>query len=392
MLDKNKIMILCKVVDNFGDIGVVYRLARALSDARPELELTLVVSNLDSFHKMANKIDPKRPIQDFKYKNSKWKILDWNLNFSENAKDAPFSPLSFQIPIILECFQCGRPDWLEKILFAEEFLKTVQILNIDYLTAEEYADDFHLLKSGTRKANVKKRFFMPGFTGKTGGLIFNEVESKKIKNDGKELSLRQLSHCPFKIFFFAYEDDCSAVTKAIADFQEKMRESNPDFSICVYLAEGKSSDPFEKAWKKANFSFKIEKLPFLQQEEFDSFITTMDFLFVRGEDSLSRAALSGLPFVWQAYKQDENYQLVKVNALLERMKEYFSEEEFRPILEFWRSYNDYENPTKSEPLTKMLLDSANQKNTTHFKNFAEGLQKNGNLAQHLLDFIDSLEL
>ena len=34
MLEKNKIMILCKVVDNFGDIGVVYRLERALSDLR----------------------------------------------------------------------------------------------------------------------------------------------------------------------------------------------------------------------------------------------------------------------------------------------------------------------------------------------------------------------
>ena len=32
MPEKLDITILCKVVDNFGDIGVVYRLARALSD------------------------------------------------------------------------------------------------------------------------------------------------------------------------------------------------------------------------------------------------------------------------------------------------------------------------------------------------------------------------
>ena len=71
MLDKNNILILCKVVDNFGDIGVVYRLARALSDLRPSVKLTLVVSNLESFHKMASAIDPKKQIQDFHYKHSK---------------------------------------------------------------------------------------------------------------------------------------------------------------------------------------------------------------------------------------------------------------------------------------------------------------------------------
>ena len=172
MSDKNKIMILCKVVDNFGDIGVVYRLARALSDLRPTLELTLVVSNLDSFHKMASQIDPKKQIQDFKYKNTVWKIVDWHLTPNSSLLTPNFS-------IILECFQCGRPDWLEDILFEPDFTRTVQIIQIDYLTAEDYADEFHLLKSGTRKTNIKKVFFMPGFTEKTAGLIINRIEPFK---------------------------------------------------------------------------------------------------------------------------------------------------------------------------------------------------------------------
>ncbi|MBR4600176.1 MAG: elongation factor P maturation arginine rhamnosyltransferase EarP, partial [Treponema sp.] len=137
--------------------------------------------------------------------------------------------------------------------------------------------------------------------------------------------------------------------------------------------------------------FKIEKLPFMQQEEFDEFITRMDFLFVRGEDSLARAALTGLPFVWQAYKQDENYQLVKVKALLERMRPYFDEEVFKDIQDFYQSYNDYENPAKAVPLTKMLLASAKKENTEGFKDFSEKLIQNGNLARHLLDFIDALQ-
>ncbi|WP_294429590.1 elongation factor P maturation arginine rhamnosyltransferase EarP [uncultured Treponema sp.] len=414
MQNNNKIMILCKVVDNFGDIGVVYRLARSLSDLRPELELTLVVSNLESFHKMASAIDPNKQIQDFKYKNSTWKIIDWNLKTKRNAD--LLTPSNFPFSIILECFQCGRPDWLENLLFSDDFTETVQILNIDYLTAEDYAEDFHLLKSGTRKANIKKRFFMPGFTEKTGGLVINEVPSFDAKNPGASAKAAALSALPlslhssvraahsgtpsggapiaspssFNIFFFAYEDDCTAVVQGISQFQETICETEQDFSVTVFVADGKSSIPFENAWKKINSPFKIEKIPFLQQEEFDFFINQMDFLFVRGEDSLARAALSGLPYIWQAYKQDENYQLVKVNALLDQMESYFSENDFREIKSFWQSYNDYENPTDSDSLTKMLISSRNQKNTEGFRRFSQKLHKNGNLAEHLLAFIDSL--
>ena len=391
-------MILCKVVDNFGDIGVVYRLARALSDLRADLELTLVVSNLESFHKMASQIDPEKQVQDFKYKNSTWKIIDWNLTQS------PVSNEDFSI--ILECFQCGRPDWLEDLLFADDFTRTVQIIQIDYLTAEDYADEFHLLKSGTRKANIKKIFFMPGFTDKTAGLIINKIEDftgasaspsgvppfANAHSLTATSGLHTLARSEFKIFFFAYEDDCTSVVKGIADFQEKMRQTKPEFSVTVFAAEGKSCAPFEKSWKKAGTPFKLEKVPFMQQEEFDYFITQMDFLFVRGEDSLARAALTGLPYIWQAYKQDENYQLVKVNALLERMRAYFAPQEFSSIEGFWQNYNDYEKATESEALTQMLLDSAMHKNTDGFSEFAKMLHENGNLAESLLNFIDGLSL
>lgn len=408
MLDKNNILILCKVVDNFGDIGVVYRLARALSDLRPSVKLTLVVSNLESFHKMASAIDPKKQIQDFHYKNSVWKIIDWNLQASDFQLKAPVS----QFSIILECFQCGRPDWLEKLLFSEDFTETVQILNIDYLTAEDYAEEFHLLKSGTRKANIKKRFFMPGFTEKTGGLIINDFPGASAAKAAAGLSdvplslhcsprfahsatasphLQSLAHDPYKIFFFAYDDDCSSLVRGIADFQKRMRKTKPDFSVSLYLAEGKSQAPFEKSWESEGKPFVIKKLDFMQQEDFDSFILGMDFLFVRGEDSLARAALSGLPFVWQAYKQDENYQLVKVNALIDSMKKHFSDDEFQKLKKAWQSYNDYEQPTDEKAIADFLTSSGEEKNTASFREFSERLHKNGNLASHLLSFIDGLD-
>lgn len=376
MLDKEKIMILCKVVDNFGDIGAAFRLAKALSALRENLRLTLVVSDLAAFHAMAKEIDPEKALQTFRYKSSLWKVSRWDNPLDES-----------EIPdIILECFQCGRPEWLENALFSDAFTRTVQIINIDYLTAEDYAEEFHLLKSGTRKSGIKKIFFMPGFTGKTGGLITNDAgmsakASKLIQSDARS---------DFRILFFAYEGDCSPIVRALDDFQETMRKKRGGFSLSVFLAAGKSQGPFLEAWEKSGRSFRTERIPFLEQDDFDSLIMRMDFLFVRGEDSLARAALSSIPFVWQAYRQDENYQLVKVDALLERMRVFFDDGTFAPIRAFWRSYNDSESETKSGELSRMLVASAEGKDRKGFADFSEALRGNGNLAEHLLAFIGKL--
>ena len=167
-MDKKNITILCKVVDNFGDIGFVYRLARALTELDSTLNLRLVVSDLNSFSALAPQVDPSKAEQVC----GRWQIFDWS------AADECTQAFSQNPPaIILECFQCGRPDWLETLLFdtpgGTEPL--AYIVNIDYLTAEDYADEFHLLKSGTRSARVKKINFMPGFTEKTGGLVLDRT-------------------------------------------------------------------------------------------------------------------------------------------------------------------------------------------------------------------------
>ncbi|MCR4821979.1 MAG: elongation factor P maturation arginine rhamnosyltransferase EarP [Treponema sp.] len=399
-MDKNRLLILCKVVDNFGDIGVVYRLARSLSDLKNDLELTLVVSNLESFHAMASDIDPNKEVQTFKYKSSLWNVLKWDLSPESAGKIYPQADLIPQV--ILETFQCGRPDWLEDMLFSPGLTHTVQILNIDYLTAEEYAGEFHLLKSGTRSALVKKRFFMPGFTPKTGGLIINEEGASAAAAGLSELRCRSLPPAlqaegnygspipsPYKIFFFAYEDDCQESVKAISGFQTSMKEKFPDFKVKVFIASGKSEAPFISAWEKIEKPFEIEKLPFLQQEEFDDFINKMDFLFVRGEDSLARAALSGLPYIWQAYRQDENYQLVKVNALIDRMQPCFTKKDFSLFKEAWQNYNDYENPRDGKKIKALLLSSCQEEGKKAFKDFSKKLYENGNLAANLLAYIDN---
>jgi hypothetical protein len=44
-----------------------------------------------------------------------------------------------------------------------------------------------------------------------------------------------------------------------------------------------------------------------------------DLLFVRGEDSWVQAMRSGIPWLWQPYRQEPETLRAKLNALLERM-------------------------------------------------------------------------
>ena len=71
-------------------------------------------------------------------------------------------------------------------------------------------------------------------------------------------------------------------------------------------------------------------------------------LFIRGEESMSRACLSGIPFVWHAYPQSDEYQLVKVNALLERMKNHFTDSDFEIIKNVWLCFNKPENEVSED--------------------------------------------
>lgn len=394
-MNTKSIMILCKVVDNYGDIGVAYRLAKALSDINPSLEIALVCSNLKSFALMADGIDSEKKTQDFLYKNTKWTIIDWDEpeDFTYNA--SPF-------PVILECFQCGRPDWLERILFAKDAEQVFHVLNIEYLTAEQYADDFHLLKSYTRSANVKKMFFMPGFTEKTGGLILTAKEQRQ--NYSRALDKLSGEKADFNILFFAYKRDCSSIVKAIAQFQEEKWQEASRFEACVFIAAGQSAGPFIEAWEKQKKPFKAVCLPFLRQEEWDMILTQMDFNFVRGEDSLSRAALAGIPYAWNAYIQDEDYQLVKVDALLERMRPFFAEYDFTLLKEYWDLYNKSRGNSgqggasnssgedeRQEALLKEILLRASRRPSgmnEAFKKYAHMLEQNGDLAAHILEWIN----
>ncbi len=390
-MDVLNITILCKVVDNFGDIGFVYRLSRAILDYFNEdsfykknidsLKLRLVTDNLHSFKLLCPSINENKDVQSI----NNVQIFNWNANevcLNEFIKNPP--------EIILECFQCGRPEWLENLLFTIKVPNIVHIIMIDYLSAEPYAETFHKLQSLTRSSRVQKVNFMPGFTKKTGGLVLDKPFLQSLKKSAQN---NLNNENVFNAVFFGYKKNYLPVICALNNFNNLLFKDGKKLNIL--LAKGVGFESFLNAYKSKLIEekdcFSVTELNFLPQIEWDALLCTTPLLFIRGEDSLSRACLCGVPFVWHAYPQSEEYQLVKVNALLDVMKPYFSAEDFSIVQLCWQVYNTTsteENNTDSllqQSLTDFLKNYKNL--AVGFKNFSETLLKNGDLCSNLMDFI-----
>lgn len=375
-----EITILCKVVDNFGDIGVAWRMAKRFVELakKENLEIiekiNLIVDGLSSFNKIENSIDITQSFQTVKDVC----VYDWNCYdvcykiFSQNDGK--------KLAFIIECFQCGRPDWMEKILFQDKLQRTVQILMIDYLTAEKYAEDFHKLMSLTRSAKVQKVNFMPGFSDKTGGLIIE---------DKWETVAQRNSNGP--VLFFTYSKNWDGVAESFVKKTDKQ----------ILAAKGVGfesvKNSFEKFLLQPEFSSRFKSLDFCNQREWDNLLLNCSFLFIRGEESLSRACFSGIPFVWHAYVQTEEYQLVKVKALLEIMKKYFTPNQFNIIEKLWLLINESDVASdqkcdiekknmKIKELCDIFIEKADDF-AVGYRKFAKDLRKNGDLCQNVMTFI-----
>ena len=218
---------------------------------------------------------------------------------------------------------------------------------------------------------------MPGFTNKTGGLILDNA-FMTARNHAQAEAVAHKTSQDFSVIFFSYERDCMPVVQALAEFQAQSGRL-----VRVSVAAGKSYAPFMQAWEKAGKPFATETLSFLPQEQWDALLCRSDFNFVRGEDSLSRACLAGVPFVWQAYIQDEDYHLVKLAALNERLKTYLNKDAFCAYDEYTRAYNVGKD--SADGLLTLLQHISALKDG--FSRFSDDTVANGNLAAHLLEWI-----
>ncbi len=368
----NSIDIFCSVIDNYGDIGFAYRLIKGLKKKDENLEIRLFLDDLVSFNKINDKIDISKKIQvidGIEYINIKNFGKEDYLNIIPNE-------------VVIETFAY---DIDENYFFSyEKNLKIV--INLEYLTAEEWAKEYHLQKSFINLKGVEKYFYMPGFDSWSGGVIPHRKKNHISKIDflnqmiDKYGSERvEVNNNDLFISIFSYEFNFEFFTK-------KLYNVYKDKKIYLFLFGEKSQRGFEGLENYDNI--KIINMAYLNQEDYDSFINFCDFNLVRGEESFVRAMLSGKSFLWHAYCQEDKIHLEKVEGFLNFINKFFvdkkSFEIFSKIMYDYnsRSENNYENNTIDFEDFFRNIDNFNE----IFKEVNSFLEKN-NLIEKLYDFL-----
>lgn len=378
--------IFCEIIDNYGDIGVVYRTAKELQKIFPKSKIRVFLNRLDEFKKINSQV-LDLPLQNID--GIEYITFDY---LRDNANEL----LTAQV--IIEAFGCQIPEEYMEIAYDNSEL----LINLEYLSAEDWIEDFHLQSSPLGKGKLKKVFFMPGFTEKSGGVIADSNYLERIQRvlENKELYekkyLSDIEDRENKIVgtLFSYE-------KNFTPLLEDLKKLDKDV---VILAMGeKTQDSLRKILK--NFSIEdfrnslkygkieIRFLNFLNQEEYEELINIVDFNFVRGEDSFIRAVLTGKPYMWHIYCQEEYAHMDKIEGFLDKYRrviENFSDEDFLLNMEkFFKDYNFRKENSLELGKESYLYFFENlakiEKYNTIFRDF---LIQKCNLINKLKDFIE----
>ncbi|MDP1658608.1 MAG: elongation factor P maturation arginine rhamnosyltransferase EarP [Methylotenera sp.] len=301
--------VFCRIVDNFGDIGVCWRLSQQLAHEHHQ-QVRLFIDNLAIASKIIPTLNPELPSQTI----NSVEICTWP-NTDDDIKPAD---------VALETFSCELPA---------SYLETMQTstswVNLEYLSAEPWVADFHARSSNNTK--VTRHFFFPGFTDATGGLIRETdifQKNQKLANSYSHQcdflqSLNLVHDDALKISLFCYPHaPIPSLLNAMAESNQRIHCYVPIGNILPKIAEyfGVDSPQLNTIQTGAKFSHKnlnVTILPFLSQSDYDKLLVICDINFVRGEDSWVRAIWAAKPFIWQPYLQTENTHITKLNAFLD---------------------------------------------------------------------------
>lgn len=337
----NSIDIFCEIIDNFGDIGVVYRISKELKKIFQNVRIRIVLNRLEEFKAINKKV------KDVDYQEIDGLICVTEKYVKENMESFGVSD------VFIEAFGCNVPE--EYVKAAKENSKLW--INLEYLSGEKWIEDFHLCESLIDSKTLKKIFFMPGFSEKSGGVIIDSgfLERMKFgKENRDEVFKKYFKDFDLKDKFigtiFSYEKNFENLLETLKNYEKE--------TILLLMGE-KTQKSFSEILKK-NLTedygniVKYGKITmiysdFFSQEEYEEIISASDFNFTRGEDSFVRGIILGKPFMWHIYLQEEKAHMDKIKAFTERFKESVevSEEEKNIIESYCNLLEDYNDRDKN---------------------------------------------
>ncbi|OOH78123.1 hypothetical protein BOW65_19825 [Pseudomonas koreensis] len=323
--------IFCTVVDNFGDIGVTWRLARQLA-AEHGLAVRLWVDDLRAFERICPAIDINAAQQwqqgvEVRHWPAAWVHTD--------AADVVIAAFACQLPSDYMDAMAGReqpPLWM----------------NLDYLSAEDWVVGCHGLPSVKYKS-VQKIFFFPGFQPGTGGLLRERglLEQRRQFQQDPEAQRQFLQGLGIDrapeaqlISLFAYENaGLASWLDVLAADTAPTHLLVPEGRILGDVARWLEVEALAVGAIHVRQSLTVQVLPFVRQDQYDHLLWCCDFNAVRGEDSFVRAQWAGRPMLWHIYQQDEDIHLDKLDAFLALYTKGLSPAAAEAMNGLWRAWS-----------------------------------------------------
>ncbi len=304
--------IVCRVVDFYGDAGVALRLARGLARraaARgmqrrvrlivdspttilrlidpPPTALTAVSAADDSGRRW---IDPRSSVE----------IIDWSAVGSEPAQ------------VVVETFGGGLPpSWQGALAAHQAGGGRVVWINLEHLSAEQWVEGCHRLAS-PRGNGLDCHFLFPGFSRGTGGLLPPNPIALQLPAPSQALLDAPYAGLTGSLFCYP-QAATAALFDAIAHGPLPVRLLLPS-GIATPIRDWPLGETEGSRLQRG--LLELRRIPFLDQDTYDSLLAACDLNLVRGEDSFVRAQWAARPLLWQAYRQAEDAQLDKLDAFI----------------------------------------------------------------------------
>ncbi len=334
--------IFCAVIDNFGDVGVCWRLARQLASDEG-WQVRVIVDDLHTFARLEPAVDPTAASQTV----AGIEIEHWRepRHAGDTLRVAD---------IVIEAFACELPGAYLAAMARRE--RASVWINLEYLSAEDWVADVHLKPSPHPRHALVKTFFFPGLGHGTGGVIKErEIDAARehflASSEARGAWWQRMTLGPppgpeaTVVSLFAYENP--AIEALLAQWRDAPTP------VVLLVPEGRISGAVARFFGVASFkapalvergNLRAHALPFVPQPAFDAMLWASDLNFVRGEDSFVRAQWARRPFVWHIYPQADAAHLPKLDAALAHYAAPLPAAARAAMDRFWHAWNGAGTP------------------------------------------------
>ena len=334
--------LFCAVIDNFGDVGVCWRLARQLS-SEYGWQVRLFVDDLHTFARLSPAIDTALPRQRVDG------IIVEHWHEPMHAGDA-----LAVADIVIEAFACELPPAYVAAMARRH--RAPVWLNIEYLSGEDWVAECHLKPSPHARYPLTKTFFFPGLGPGTGGVLKERaLDQQRLAFEAcattRDAWWRETTGAPEPepeatvISLFSYENPAvDGLLEQWRDWPEPIVLLVPEGRISGALARFFGLSSFAAGSHAQRGSLRAHSLAFRPQHEFDALLWASDVNFVRGEDSFVRAQWARRPLIWHIYPQADAAHLPKLDAALAHYARDLADATRAALSRFWHAWNGASTP------------------------------------------------